>query len=46
MRETVQGQAHTMERLERALLLLAYFIELDGDMHVPMYENLEWRCRK
>jgi hypothetical protein len=30
-----------MERLERALLLLAYFIELDGDMHVPMYEKLE-----
>ena len=30
-----------LERLERALLLLAYFIELDGDMHVPMYEKLE-----
>jgi hypothetical protein len=28
-------------RIERALLLLAYFIELDGDVHVPMYEKLE-----
>ncbi len=30
-----------IERIERALLLLAYFIELDGDVHVPMYEKLE-----
>lgn len=28
-------------RLERALVLLAYFIELDGDVHVPMYEKFE-----
>lgn len=28
-------------RIERALLLLAYFIELDGDVHVPMYEKFE-----
>lgn len=28
-------------RIERALLLLAHFIELDGDVHVPMYEKLE-----
>jgi hypothetical protein len=25
--------------MERALLLLAYFIELDGDVHLPMFEN-------
>ena len=31
----------TMERLERALVLLAYFIELDGDVHLPMYEKFE-----
>jgi hypothetical protein len=31
----------TIERLERALLLLAYFIELDGDIHLPMYEKFE-----
>ncbi|WP_448044369.1 hypothetical protein [Bradyrhizobium liaoningense] len=31
----------TIERLERALVLLAYFIELDGDVHVPMYEKFE-----
>lgn len=30
-----------IERIERALLLLAYLIELDGDVHVPMYEQLE-----
>ena len=30
-----------MTRIERALVLLAYFIELDGDVHVPMYEKLE-----
>jgi hypothetical protein len=28
-------------RVERALVLLAYFIELDGDVHVPMYERFE-----
>jgi hypothetical protein len=30
-----------IERIERALLLLAVFIELDGDVHVPMYEKFE-----
>jgi hypothetical protein len=34
----VPGEA---ERLERALVLLAYFIELDGDVHLPMYERFE-----
>jgi putative component of toxin-antitoxin plasmid stabilization module len=29
------------ERMERALLVLAYFIELDGDVHLPMYEKFE-----
>ncbi len=28
-------------RMERALVLLAYFIELDGDVHLPMYEKFE-----
>jgi hypothetical protein len=27
--------------MERALLLLAYFIELDGDVHLQMYEKFE-----
>jgi hypothetical protein len=31
----------TIERIERALILLAYFMELDGDVHVPMYEKFE-----
>jgi hypothetical protein len=30
-----------IERIERALVLLAYFIELDGDVHVPMYQKFE-----
>jgi hypothetical protein len=30
-----------IERMERALVVLAYFIELDGDIHVPMYEKFE-----
>ena len=32
----------TIDRLERALVLLAYFIELDGDAHLPMYEKFEY----
>jgi hypothetical protein len=30
-----------IERIERALLLLAYFIEQDGDVHLLMYEQFE-----
>jgi hypothetical protein len=30
-----------IERIERALVLLAYFIQLDGDAHVAMYEKFE-----
>jgi hypothetical protein len=30
-----------IERIERALVLLAYFIELDGDVHLPMYQKFE-----
>jgi hypothetical protein len=36
-----QAQLSLIERIERALVLLAYFIELDGDVHVPMYEKFE-----
>jgi len=35
------AQLTMIERVERALVLLAYFIELDGDVHVPMYEKFE-----
>ena len=38
---TQQERASVAERIERALLLLAVFIELDGDVHVPMYEKFE-----
>jgi hypothetical protein len=31
-----------IERIERALVLLAYFIQLDGDAHVAMYEKFEF----
>lgn len=30
-----------IERIECALVLLAYFIELDGDVYLPMYEKFE-----
>jgi hypothetical protein len=30
-----------IERIERALELLAYFIEVHGDVHVPMYQKFE-----
>jgi hypothetical protein len=30
-----------IERMERALVLLAYFIQPDGDAHVAMYEKFE-----
>lgn len=30
-----------LQRTERALLLLAYFIELDGDVHLPLFERFE-----
>jgi hypothetical protein len=36
-----QAQLQMVERIERALLVLAYFIELDGDVHVPIYEKFE-----
>lgn len=35
------GPGFTAERVERALDLLAQFIELDGDIYLPMYERLE-----
>jgi hypothetical protein len=41
MSTAAQEQPSMIERMERALLLLAYFIELDGDIHVPMYEKFE-----
>jgi hypothetical protein len=41
MSATEQEQLSLIERTERALVLLAYFIELDGDVHVPMYEKFE-----
>ena len=30
-----------IERIERALVLLACFIEMDGDVHIPLYERFE-----
>jgi phage antirepressor YoqD-like protein len=41
MAKQVDQDPVTTERLERALVLLAYFIELDGDVHLPMYEKFE-----
>jgi hypothetical protein len=41
MARTVHQTPITRERIERALVLLAYFIELDGDVHLAMYERFE-----
>ena len=41
MAKPVEELSVTIQRLERALVLLAYFIELDGDVHLPMYEKFE-----
>ena len=34
-------QLPLIERIERTLVLLACFIEVDGEVHVPMYERFE-----
>lgn len=31
----------TVERLERGLVLLAYFMSLDGPVYAPLFEKLE-----
>lgn len=41
MEKNTKQQLSMIERVERALVLLAYFIELDGDVHLPMYEKFE-----
>jgi hypothetical protein len=41
MSRTEHDRLTTIERIERALVVLAYFIELDGDVHVPMHEKFE-----
>ncbi len=46
MMKSPPAQPDTITRIERALVLLAYFIELDGDVHVPMYEQFEVELTK
>lgn len=41
MATSEREQLSMIVRIERALLVLAYFIELDGDVHVPMYAKFE-----
>lgn len=41
MQATEEPSLSLIERTERALVLLAYFIELDGDIHLPMFEKFE-----
>lgn len=36
-----QASLNMIERVERALVLVAYFIELDGDIHLPLFEKFE-----
>jgi hypothetical protein len=41
MQHSDELQLSMTERTERALLLLAYFIELDGDVHLATFEKFE-----
>lgn len=41
MRSILPHRAVTEERLERALIHLAYIIDLDGPVYVPIFERLE-----
>ena len=41
MRPEPQTTLPLIERVERALILVAYLIEVDGDAYVPTYERLE-----
>ncbi len=41
MSELQQSLPSLIQRIQRALLLLAYFMELDGDVHLVLYERLE-----
>jgi hypothetical protein len=34
-------QLPIIERIERALIVLAYLIERDGDVYLPLYEKFE-----
>ena len=36
-----QSTLTLIERIERALVLLAYLMERDGDVHLPMFEKFE-----
>ena len=39
-------QLSHLQRVERALVLLAYFIEIDGDVHIALYERFETELRE
>jgi hypothetical protein len=41
MPENAEYQAELAQRIERALVLLAYFIQVDGDAHLAMFEQFE-----
>jgi hypothetical protein len=41
MAKPVDQLSVKIARYEKALVLLAYFIERDGDVHLPMYEKFE-----
>jgi hypothetical protein len=41
MQPSTKINAHSIEEVEGALLLLAYLIERDGDDYLPLYEKIE-----
>jgi hypothetical protein len=42
----ITDQLSHRQRVERALVLLAYFIEIDGDVHIALYERFETELRE
>jgi hypothetical protein len=41
MVKTISSDIVTVERLERALVLLAYAMECDGPVYAPLFDKLE-----
>jgi hypothetical protein len=41
MQTKQKPQLPMIERIERALVVLAFLIERDGDVYVPLYEKFE-----
>ncbi|BGE86566.1 MULTISPECIES: hypothetical protein [Methylosinus] len=43
--DTPNAEPSLAERMERALLLIAWLIEIDGDIHIALFERMEAELR-